>query len=92
MIIKPSTRPTKKYMAITKDGTTLHFGGKGYDQFKDSTGLGKYSHRDHGDHARRKRYFTRHSGTPFKGEAIQKELKKSKGKWTPKLLAHTYLW
>lgn len=90
--IFPSYRPEKKYMAKFNDGTTIHFGASNYQQYKDSTGLGIYSIKNHGDAARRKRYFLRHSGTPYKGEAIKKEMKRSGGKMTAKLLSHMYLW
>jgi len=34
----------------------------GYEQFKDSTGKGLYTHVNHGDPKRRRNYRTRHHG------------------------------
>jgi hypothetical protein len=90
--IRPSTRKGKKYMATMEDGRTIHFGASDYEQYKDSTGIGKYSSKNHGDSQRRQRYFSRHSGEQFKGRAIEKEFKKSNGKYTAKILSHIYLW
>jgi len=70
---------------------TIHFGGKGYEQFKDSTGLGHYSHVNHGTLKRKKNYFSRHSGEKTKNKAVVKELKKSKGCYNAKILSHTTL-
>jgi hypothetical protein len=52
----------KKYMVITPKGKTVHFGHTDYQQFKDSTGLGLYSHMDHGDKKRRQNYLRRSAG------------------------------
>ena len=95
--ILPSERKGKKYMALIRDNTTkktrvLHFGGLGYEQFKDSTGVGKFTKKNHGDIRRRNNYFSRHSGTRSKKKAIDKEKRLSGGKYTPKLLSHIYLW
>lgn len=57
-----SSRKGKKYMLISPKGKWIHFGAKGMEQFKDSTGLGLYSHLDHGDEERRRRYLARASG------------------------------
>ena len=90
--ILPSTRANKKYMAILRNGDKIHFGGKGYEQFKDSTGLGLYSHMDHGDKKRRENYFSRHSfGIKNKKDALKYEWNKSK-RITAKILSHQYLW
>ena len=95
--IVPSERKGKKYKAIVRDissGKTrvLHFGGLGYEQFKDSTGVGRFTKKNHGDIRRRNNYFSRHSGTRSKKKAIEKEKRLSGGKYTPKLLSHIYLW
>lgn len=37
-----------------------HFGALGYEQYKDSTGLGLYTHLNHGDIERKKKYYQRH--------------------------------
>jgi hypothetical protein len=57
---KKSTRKDKKYMVRTPKGKLIHFGQIGFEQFKDSTGLGLYSHLDHGDKNRRRLYRLRH--------------------------------
>ena len=90
--IEPSNRKGKKYMATIQGGRVIHFGASDYDQFKDSTDIGKYSHKNHGDIKRRKSYFLRHSGVQYKGDALKKEIKKSKGKYNAKILSHLFLW
>ena len=72
---KKSTRKNKKYM-IKIDGRTVHFGDKRYQHYKDKIGM--YSHLDHGDNERRKRYYDRHGK-----EAV---------KYSPKYFSHKYLW
>ena len=65
--------PTKKYNAILKNKTTgrisrVPFGAVGYEQYKDTTGLGKFSQMDHLDKTRRQNYIKRHSkdnNTPY---------------------------
>ena len=58
----------KKYDAILKNKRTrkvqkrVPFGAIGYEQFKDSTGRGLYTHVNHGDPKRRRNYRTRHHG------------------------------
>ena len=74
--IEPSTSGNKKYKAFVGD-RIIHFGDKRYGQYKDSTGVGKYSKLDHNDKKRRKNYFNRHSGVDSKNEAIRKEYGKS---------------
>jgi len=39
-----------------------------------------------------KNYYSRHSGTKNRKKAISKEIKKSNGYYTPKILSHKYLW
>ena len=85
--IRKSTRKDKKYMAITNRGRTIHFGQRGYQQYKDSTPLKLYSAQDHMDPKRRQRYFERFSGVKTKAEALRKE-----SKITAKFLSHKYLW
>jgi hypothetical protein len=87
----------KKYTVVVRHNKTgkkrtLHFGHKDYQQFKDSTSLGYYSYKNHGTKKRKDAYFSRHSGTKKKGDAIRKEFNKSRGKYTPKILSHIYLW
>lgn len=60
----------KKYDAILrskktrKDGRLrrVPFGAVGYEQYRDSTGKGLYTHVNHGDPKRRRNYRTRHQG------------------------------
>lgn len=75
--IRKSTRKHKKYMAIFATGPAIHFGDNRYEQYKDSTHLGLYSHLNHLDKDRRRRYYSRH-GTA----------KKHSAKW----FSHKYLW
>jgi len=95
--IKRSNKKEKKYMAFVKNPSsrkirTIHFGARDYEQYRDSTKLGLYRSKNHGDKKRRSNYFKRHSGTPNKSQAIRKEIKKSHGKYNPKILSHIYLW
>ena len=80
-----SSRPEKKYMAIlqnkkTKRQVKVHFGAKKYSQYRDATGLGLYSHKNHNDPERRKRYIARH----------QKWV--DNNYWSPALFSMKYLW
>jgi len=64
---KKSKFKNKKYDAILinkKNGKIkkIPFGQKGYEQFKDVTGLHIYSHLDHQDKKRRELYRKRHEG------------------------------
>ena len=93
--ITVSKRRGKKYKALVTDGIkqrVIHFGATGYGQFRDSTKLRAYRKKDHGDRERRRRYFLRHSKVPGKGEAISKELRKSRGRLNARVLSHRYLW
>lgn len=51
--IKPSTRKGKKWEARLQDGTHVHFGAAGYEDFT-----------QHKDPARQKRYLARHKNDP----------------------------
>jgi len=87
----------KKYTAHiqnkkTKKKRRLHFGDKRYQQYKDRTPLKLYRKQNHGTRKRMQNYFNRHSGVKSRKKAIEKEKKKSKGLYTPKLLSHIYLW
>jgi hypothetical protein len=95
--IKKSKRRGKKYMAIienlaTRKRRVVHFGGLGYQQYKDRTRRGLYSQHDHGSRKRMRSYFSRHSGTPNRKRAIAKEIRKSRGYYNAKILSHIYLW
>jgi hypothetical protein len=57
--------PPKKYTAVLEDKRTgrryeVHFGDRNYQHYKDNTGLGIWSHLDHGDVKRRRAYHSRH--------------------------------
>jgi hypothetical protein len=97
-IVKFKRGPGKsKYAAIVRNNKTgkkrsIKFGHRDYQQFKDSTPLGYYSYKNHGTKKRKNAYYSRHSGTKKKGNAIKKEFRKSRGKYTAKLLSHIYLW
>ena len=74
----------KKYSAILKNTETgrtkkVNFGDKRYQHYKDSTGVGAYSHLNHGDPERRRRYRIRHSKTMGK-------------KFSPSYFSAKYLW
>ena len=94
--IEKSSRPEKKYMAFIKNKEgeihVIHFGASDYPQYRDRTGLGLYTYKNHGDIKRMRRYFTRHSGTPIREKAIEKEKRKSRGIYNAKILSHMYLW
>ena len=83
----------KKYRAIVSDGVTtrkIDFGDARYQQYRDV--LNKYSRLDHGDKARRRAYFLRHSGVASKREALQKEREASNSRLNARILSHLYLW
>ena len=66
-VIRKSTRPDKKYMAVfgaagragARGGKTVHFGATGYEHYRDSTPLRLYSRLDHLDPARRRNFKSR---------------------------------
>ena len=87
----------KKYTAFIKNKKTkkirkIHFGASDYEQFKDRTPLKLYAHKNHYTRKRMQNYFSRHSGTKKRGQAIEMEKKKSKGYYNAKILSHLYLW
>lgn len=89
--------PGKKYTAFVQDKKTkkirkLHFGASDYEQFKDRTPLQLYAHKNHNTRKRMQNYFSRHSGTKKRKQAIALEKRKSKNYYTPKILSHIYLW
>ena len=61
MNFKKSTRPGKKYMVVV-NGKTIHFGSSSEQQYKDTTGLGLYTHLNHNDEKRRASYLARAKG------------------------------
>ena len=95
--IKVSPNKNKKYRAEIynkKSKKTRHidFGARSYEQFRDSTKIKKYKAKNHKDAKRRRNYFSRHSGVKTKRKALEKEWKKSRGKYNAKILSHQYLW
>jgi len=80
-----STMKNKKYDALFRNNTTgkikkLSFGDRRYAQYKDSTGLGVYSHLNHGDPHRRSFYHQRHAK-----DAVD-------GYYSPGMLSLKFLW
>lgn len=74
----------KKYDAILMNKKTgrlrkVPFGQKGYQHFKDTTGLGLYSRYDHLDKERRRRYRLRHEGEQYR-------------KYSSGYFSYKYLW
>ena len=60
-----ATAKHKKYKAILRNRKTgrkhtVNYGDSRYEQFRDSTGLGLYSKKNHGDMKRKKNYRARH--------------------------------
>ena len=95
--IQKSPNKNKKYLAYLKNKRTgkvrkIHFGAHNYQQFKDTTKLKIYAKYNHLDPKRRQNYFSRHSGVRTKREALKKEIKKSNGLYTAKILSHKFLW
>lgn len=87
----------KKYRAYIKNLQTnkirhIDFGDNRYQQYKDRTGLNCYTHKNHNDIKRMRRYFSRHSGTSKRLEGIKNEKIKSGGIYNAKILSHIYLW
>ena len=62
MNFKKSTRDGKKYMVIAPNGKTIHFGDIKMQQYKDTTGLGLYTHLNHNDKKRQASYLARAKG------------------------------
>lgn len=87
----------KKYRVFVRDYKTrnvrhIDFGASDYQQYKDRVPLKLYAHKNHGTRKRMRNYFNRHSGTPVRTKAIEKERNKSKGYYNAKILSHEYLW
>lgn len=83
---RKSTRKNKKYDAYY-NGKWIPFGDPNSEQYKDSTGLGLYSHMDHNDPKRREAYRKRASGIKnAKGELTYKD------KNSPNYYSFNFLW
>ena len=81
-----ATAKGKKYAAVLKNKQTgrmktVNFGASDYEHYKDSTGLGLWSDKDHGDPERRKSYHARHSAIPSYNI-----------RYTPAWFSKNYLW
>jgi len=76
----------KKY-AVVYNGKTINFGSKINSQYKDSTGLGLYSHLDNNDPVKRKAFRARMSKIKNKEGQYVYKLKSSPAYW-----AYNYLW
>ena len=82
-----STRPNKKYSVITPAGKKIHFGEASMEHYKDTTGLGIWSHKDHLDKERRKNYRARHEAIKTKdGKPAYKD------KEQPAYYSYNFLW
>ena len=84
---KMSTRQGKKYSVVTPSGKTVHFGSSAMQHYKDRTGVGAWSHKDHGDDARRKSYLARSKGIKNKAGELTYKNKESANYYSVK-----YLW
>ena len=81
-----SGNKSKKY-AVFFNGKTINFGSAIDEQYKDSTGLGLYTSKDHLDPVRRKSYLARAKGIKnAKGELTWKM------KSSPNYYSVRYLW
>lgn len=84
---KKSTRAGKKYSVITPSGRTIHFGSSQMEHYKDKTGVGAWSHKNHNDATRRKSYLARAKGIKNKnGEYTYKDRE------SPNYYSVKYLW
>lgn len=81
---KKSEKADKKYTAILRNKKTgqtkqVHFGSSKYEHWKDTTGLGEFSHKNHNDAQRRKHFRAR------MGDFAKK-------KYSPAYFSYHYLW
>lgn len=67
--IRVSKRKNKKYDVYKNGLYLLSFGDNRYEQYRDSTGIGAYSHLDHLNKERRRLYYARHGRTTDKNSA-----------------------
>jgi hypothetical protein len=77
----PSKSKNKKYsVRVMKNGKPklLHFGDSRHFHFRDTTGVGAWSHLDNNDPERRRLYFARHGFT--------------NDETTPKYWSNRFLW
>jgi hypothetical protein len=78
---KKSTRKNKKYM-VKVDDKWVHFGDTRYEQFFDKVPLKLYSHLNHNDKERQKRYLARAKGIVDKNGNLTWDDKKSSNYWS----------
>ena len=86
MNFKKSTRLGKKYMVITPNGKTIHFGSLSNEHYKDTTGLGLYTHLNHNDEKRRASYLARARGIKDKNGNLTWKNKNSSNYYSVKFL------
>ena len=86
MNFKKSTRPGKKYMVVAPNGKTIHFGSSADQQYRDTTGLGLYTHLNHNDEKRRASYLARAKGIKDKNGNLTWEDKNSANYFSIKFL------
>ena len=82
-----STLKGKKYMLVAPNGKTIHFGSLSNEHYKDSTGLGLYTHLNHNDEKRRKSYLARAKGIKNKNGNLTYKNKNSSNYYSIR-----YLW
>lgn len=81
-----SANKNKKY-TVVYNGKTINFGDSKMEQYKDATGLGLYTSKDHLDPVRRKSYLARAKGIKnAKGELTWKM------KSSPNYYSVRFLW
>lgn len=81
----------KKYTAVMKDGTRVHFGDQRYEHYRDAVpkrmGGGLWTQLDHNDPERRKNYRLRHAGVRTRGGKRAYQVK-----YSPSWFSYNYLW
>ena len=82
---KKSTRLNKKYM-VKVDNEWIHFGDTRYQHFFDRVPLKLYSHLNHNDKERRRRYLARAKGIVDKNGKLTADNPKSPNYWSIRFL------
>ncbi len=82
-----STRAGKKYSVKTPQGKTVHFGSASMGHYKDRTGVGAWSSKDHNDSKRRESYRKRSAGIRNKAGELTYKNKESANYYS-----YHYLW
>lgn len=72
-VFSESDRKDKKYSVLTPSGRKIYFGDPNSQQWKDSTGLGVYTHLNHNDPKRRRSYLARAGGIRNKAKELTKD-------------------